>query len=552
MKFESLLAEVGGFGRFQIALILLLVIPRVTLPFHFLMNNFIAAIPSHHCDITSLDADGVFENLTQEQRLTVSIPQHEDGTFASCHMFTEPQFHLLENSSDATELPVVQCQDGWEYDHNTFKSTLATEWNLVCDKKGMNKATATIFFSGVMVGAAVLGSLSDRFGRKRMLMVSYLSASFFAIASAFSTSYVMFAVMRFFTGMGITGISIISIVLCVEWSDIKHRTIVAVMISLDWSIFTMILPGIAYFVNDWRFLVVTATSPLALAIICWRWIPESARWLIANGRLAEAHHYLTRCASVNHREKSLKDFNPQTLATVIVTEGDRKYTYLDLMRTPMMRRLAVLTGFTWFGVAFTYYGISLNVAGFGLNIYLTQFIYGIIELPAKLLIYLSLDKMGRRYSQAGTLVMTGVCIAITILIPKDNWLPRTVVAVMGKGFSEASFTAVFLYTTELYPTVLRQNGMGFCSCVARAGVSVAPLISLLEETWTPLPQVLFCSIAIIAGLLALLLPETHNIRLPETIEDVEQTRKRSICLEDLRELQQATSLGSNAKSMTVI
>uniref|UniRef100_A0AAR2JMJ8 Major facilitator superfamily (MFS) profile domain-containing protein n=1 Tax=Pygocentrus nattereri TaxID=42514 RepID=A0AAR2JMJ8_PYGNA len=506
MKFESLLAEVGGFGRFQIALILLLVIPRVTLPFHFLMNNFIAAIPSHHCDITSLDADGVFENLTQEQRLTVSIPQHEDGTFASCHMFTEPQFHLLENSSGATEFPVAQCQDGWEYDHNTFKSTLATEWNLVCDKKGMNKATATIFFS----------SLINEFG------------------------------------MGITGISIISIVLCVEWSDIKHRTIVAVMISLDWSIFTMILPGIAYFVNDWRFLVVTATSPLALAIICWRWIPESARWLIANGRLAEAHHYLTRCASVNHREKSLKDFKPQTLATVIVTEGDTKYTYLDLMRTPVMRRLAVLTGFTWFGVAFTYYGISLNVAGFGLNIYLTQFIYGIIELPAKLLIYLSLNKMGRRYSQAGTLVMTGVCIAITILIPKDNWLPRTVVAVMGKGFSEASFTAVFLYTTELYPTVLRQNGMGFCSCVARAGVSVAPLISLLEETWTPLPQVLFCSIAIIAGLLALLLPETHNVRLPETIEDVEQTRKRSICLEDLRELQQATSLGSNAKSMTVI
>ncbi|XP_036448623.1 solute carrier family 22 member 7b.1 isoform X4 [Colossoma macropomum] len=455
MKFENLLAEVGGFGRFQIALILLLVIPRVTLPFHFLLNNFIAVIPSHHCDISSLDTDGVFENLTQEQRLTVSIPQHEDGTFASCHMFTEPQFHLLENSSDATELPVVQCQDGWEYDHSTFESTLATEWNLVCDKKGMNKATATIFFSGVMVGAPVLGSLSDRFGRKRMLMVSYLSAAFFAVASAFSTSFVMFAVMRFFTGMGITGISIITIVLCVEWSDIKHRTMAAVMISLDWSISTMILPGIAYFVNDWRLLVVTATSPLALAIICWRWIPESARWSIANGRLAEAHHYLARCASANHREKSLKDFKPQTLATVIVAEGDRKYTYLDLLKTPMLRRLAVLTGFTWFGVAFTYYGISLNVAGFGLNIYLTQFIYGTIEIPAKLLIYLSLDKVGRRYSQVGTLLMTGVCIAITILIPKDNWLPHTVVAVMGKGFSEASFTTVFLYTTELYPTVLR-------------------------------------------------------------------------------------------------
>lgn len=71
---------------------------------------------------------------------------------------------------------------------------------------------------------------------------------------------------------------------------------------------------------------------------------------------------------------------------------------------------------------------------------------------------------------------------------------------------------------------VRQNGLGFCSFVARIGVSVAPLVSLLEETWVPLPQILFSSVAILAGLLALLLPETHNVRLPETIEDVEQTR----------------------------
>ncbi|KAG9268274.1 solute carrier family 22 member 7b.1 [Astyanax mexicanus] len=551
MKFENLLAEVGGFGPFQIGIILMLVIPRVSLPFHFLLNNFIAAIPDHHCDFSSLDTSGVFETLSQEQRLTVSIPQHEDGSFSSCHMFSEPQFHLLTNSSNSTELPVVQCQNGWVYDNSTFKSTLASEWNLVCDKKSMNKATATIFFSGVMVGAAIFGSLSDRFGRKPMLMVSFISAAFFSVVSAFSTSYIMFAVMRFFTGMGITGISIISIVLCVEWSDIKHRTIIGVMISLDWSTSTMILPGIAYLVNEWRFLVVTVTSPLFLAIIVWRWIPESARWLIANGRLEEAHYYLSKCASANHREKSLQNIKPQTLATVIVSEGDRKYTYLDLLRTPKLRKLAVVTGITWFGVAFTYYGISLNVDGFGLNLYLTQFIYGTIELPAKLLIYLSLQKLGRRYSQVGTLILTGVCIAITIIIPKVNWLPRTAVAVLGKGFSEASFTSVFLYTTELYPTVIRQNGLGFCSCLARVGVSVAPLVSLLQETWTPLPQVLFCSVAILAGLLALLLPETHNVRLPETIEDVEQTRKRSICIPDhLRELQEdAAPLGSDAMTI---
>jgi len=49
-------------------------------------------------------------------------------------------------------------------------------------------------------------------------------------------------------------------------------------------------------------------------------------------------------------------------------------------------------------------------------------------------------------------------------------------------------------------------------------------VSLLDEVWLPLPQVLFCSVAVIAGIVALLLPETHNVRLPETIEDIEKTR----------------------------
>jgi len=127
MNFDSILDKAHGFGRYQIALVLLMFIPRITIPCHFLLNNFIAGIPSHHCDISSLDANGILVNLSREERLIVSIPAQEDGTPASCHMFTYPQFHLLMNSSSSTELPVVECQNGWEFDNSTFKSALATE-----------------------------------------------------------------------------------------------------------------------------------------------------------------------------------------------------------------------------------------------------------------------------------------------------------------------------------------------------------------------------------------------------------------------------------------
>ncbi len=131
MKFENILTEVNGFGRFQLRTILLMIIPRMTLPFHFLLNNFIAVIPSHHCDISSLDDGGVFRNLSQAERLTVSIPVLEDGTLDSCQMFAEPQYHLLLNSSNITDLPTVPCQNGWVHDNSTFKSTLATEVSLI-------------------------------------------------------------------------------------------------------------------------------------------------------------------------------------------------------------------------------------------------------------------------------------------------------------------------------------------------------------------------------------------------------------------------------------
>uniref|UniRef100_A0A8C7RS62 Solute carrier family 22 member 6 n=1 Tax=Oncorhynchus mykiss TaxID=8022 RepID=A0A8C7RS62_ONCMY len=523
MKFEHLLSVVNGFGRFQMMIIIISFIGRFTLPCHFLLNNFIAAVPSHHCDLSALDDGRLFGNLTQEQRLTVSIPVQEDGTPSFCKMFPEPQFQLLSNSNDR-DLVTVPCQNGWAYDNSTFKSTLATEWDLVCDQKGLNKATTTIFFIGVMFGAMTFGSLSDRFGRKPMLLVSYISGMLFGFASAFSTSFIMFAVLRFFTGFGITGIVIVSSVLSVEWVDIEHRKLVGVIDSLSWTFGYCMIPAIAYCVTDWRQLTIAVTSPLALAILTWRWIPESARWLIANGKFEKANFYLQQCAQMNQKEEFGSKITPETLSSIIVTERkDRTHSYLDLVRTPKMRRLALLTGIVWYGVASTFYGISFNITGFGLNIYLTQFVYGAIELPAKLSAYYLLDKVGRRNTEVGSLLGAGICLAINIFIPRGEYMSvlRTVVAVLGKGCSATSFTTVVLYSSELFPTVVRQNGMGYNSSMGRLGVSLAPLILLLDEVWRDLPQVLLCSIALLASLVARMLPETRGRCLPETIQDVE-------------------------------
>lgn len=81
----------------------------------------------------------------------------------------------------------------------------------------------------------------------------------------------------------------------------------------------------------------------------------------------------------------------------------------------------------------------------------------------------------------------------------------------------------------------RQNGVGYTALIARLGVSMSPLIMLLEDVWHLLPAVTYCAVAVGCGLVASLLPETLNARLPETIEDIEKPRKREIVLtEDVR------------------
>lgn len=71
-------------------------------------------------------------------------------------------------------------------------------------------------------------------------------------------------------------------------------------------------------------------------------------------------------------------------------------------------------------MATAFYGISFNITGFGLNIYLTQFTYALIEVPAKVSVYYLWDTIGRRRTEVGSLLMVGVCLGINIVVPKGK------------------------------------------------------------------------------------------------------------------------------------
>lgn len=85
----------------------------------------------------------------------------------------------------------------------------------------------------------------------------------------------------------------------------------------------------------------------------------------------------------------------------------------------------------------------------------------------------------------------------------------------------SSFTIVFVYSAEMFPTLIRSSVVGTFSTLARFFSIVAPFVPLLQKFYQFLPLFVFGSSAFISGILALLLPETLGIKLPDTIKDAE-------------------------------
>lgn len=143
--------------------------------------------------------------------------------------------------------------------------------------------------------------------------------------------------------------------------------------------------------------------------------------------------------------------------------------------------------------SFAYYGLSMDLQKFGVDIYLIQVIFGAVDIPAKVVVTICMSFIGRRPSQCGALIVAGVTILVNVLVPygmseslhasevwvwhmqcvsdsilqkwasvlmvfhfcADKQTVRTCLAVVGKGCLAASFNCCYLYSGELFPTIIR-------------------------------------------------------------------------------------------------
>ncbi|NXJ81259.1 SVOP protein, partial [Trogon melanurus] len=160
----------------------------------------------------------------------------------------------------------------------------------------------TMVFFGYMVFSIVLGLLADRYGRWKILLLSFLWASYFSLLTSFAPSYIWFVFLRAMVGGGVAGHA---------QGKEENKQIHTMCSCLNpflslgqvfWLAGSLLIIGLASVVNPtigWRWLIRIASIPGILLILAFKFIPESARYNVSTGNAAAALATLQRIAKMN-------------------------------------------------------------------------------------------------------------------------------------------------------------------------------------------------------------------------------------------------------------
>ncbi|OJD66713.1 MFS transporter [Bacillus sp. N35-10-4] len=352
---------------------------------------------------------------------------------------------------------------------------LQKDWGLSTQEMGWIGSINSI---GMAVGALVFGILSDKIGRKSVFIITLLLFSIGSGLTALTTTLAMFLILRFLIGMGLGGELPVASTLVSESVEAHERGKIVVLLESFWAGGWLIAALISYFVipkYGWEVAMILSAVP-ALYALYLRWnLPDSPRFQKVEKR-----------PSVIENIKS-------------VWSGE-------------YRKATIMLWILWFSVVFSYYGMFLwlpsvmVLKGFSL---IKSFQYVLVMTLAQLPGYFTaawfIERLGRKFVLVTYLIGTacsaylfGVAESLTVLI---------VAGMLLSFFNLGAWGALYAYTPEQYPTVIRGTGAGMAAAFGRIGGILGPLLVgylVASQASLSLIFTIFCG-SILIGVLAVII-----------------------------------------------
>uniref|UniRef100_A0A3Q4HTY5 SVOP-like n=1 Tax=Neolamprologus brichardi TaxID=32507 RepID=A0A3Q4HTY5_NEOBR len=301
----------------------------------------------------------------------------------------------------------------------------------------------------------------------------------------------------------IMGSSNVSNVYLPVWCDVISSDLPACSVfvcQIFWMLGSMLIIILGMLVVPtlgWRWMIRISVTPSIILIFLFKFIPESARYNVSAGKTDAAMKTLHWIAKMNRAS-----LPPGRLVEPVTSERGS----WRILLSPSFRRTSVLLWYTWFVASFIYYGSVLSSSElleknllcvinadkehqvkhrhedglcycipFGYSDYQTLLISCLGEValvPANIAL---LNVFGRKMTL--TVLQLLAAFFFMILNICSTMFGFTVLLFLLRSLVSMNFNVVYIYTAEVYPTVARSLGMGFCTSFSRIGGMIAPFIA---------------------------------------------------------------------------
>lgn len=366
-------------------------------------------------------------------------------------------------------------------------AALAVDWDLTPTQMGWIGSVNSI---GMAVGAVLCGILADKYGRKNVFMWTLLIFSLASGLSAFTTTLTAFLILRFIIGAGLGGELPVASTLVSESVEPHERGRIVVLLESFWAAGWILAAIISYFIipeYGWRVALVLTAIPALYAVYLRVKLPDSKKY-----------------------EAISKEARPSVMQN-IKTVWTKKYA-----------RATTMLWVLWFMVVFSYYGMFLwlpsvmVMKGFSL---IQSFEYVLIMTLAQLPGYFTaawlIEKMGRKWVLA--VYLTGTALSALAFGFATDATMLVMFGMLLSFFNLGAWGAMYAYTPENYPTMIRGTGVGLAAGVGRVGGVIGPLVvgSLTAAGYGLGPIFTIFAIAIALAVIAVLVlgKETKQLEI---------------------------------------
>ncbi|MBT3384768.1 MAG: sugar porter family MFS transporter [Prolixibacteraceae bacterium] len=398
---------------------------------------------------------------------------------------------------------------------------------------------------GCVIGVSFAGWLSDKNGRKKVLILAAILFTISAIGCTFSNSFSTLILYRMLGGMGVGIASMLSPMYISEISPPKirgrlvalYQLAIAVGILGSYFINAWLLNqslGQEFFISNkltlvfktevWRAMLGMESIPALTFLILLITVPESPRWLVIKGHRGKAKTILLKAGGEEEAEQEIKEIRDsieleKKSKNLILDPGIKLALFLGVS-------LAVLQQFTGID-AIIYYGPRImEQAGFGLSDALgSQVLIGAINMLFTLLAIWKIDKFGRKpLLITGTMGMFISLIAIGTLFmlgKAEGIFLLSLILIFIASFAFSLGPVVWVILSEIYPTRIRGRAMSIATMAVWIGTStIGQFIPLSLDNIGPAFTfwifALFCIPTLWIGWK--IMPETKG----KTLEDIEK------------------------------